>query len=142
MNNENYIGVSSHKATDFAPAYPNAGSTIDDGKILEKDSNEVGGVKWVQKPVDGTDGKSAYELAIQQGYAGSLDDWLASLKAQIGAFKFVDSDPDAVTALTTYGLTYSSAISGISPLESTLSVILLMNDNDTTPTKTMMIAEV
>ncbi|AWD89944.1 hypothetical protein G9362_16040 [Bacillus sp. EKM601B] len=29
----------------------------------------------------GKDGKSAYELAVQQGFSGTLDEWLASLKA-------------------------------------------------------------
>lgn len=32
----------------------------------------------------GEDGKSAYELAVQEGYTGSLDDWLASLKGEPG----------------------------------------------------------
>ncbi|MED1228489.1 collagen-like protein [Bacillus nakamurai] len=30
---------------------------------------------------DGKDGLSAYELAVQQGFTGTLDEWLASLKA-------------------------------------------------------------
>ncbi|AZJ44323.1 collagen-like protein [Bacillus velezensis] len=29
----------------------------------------------------GKDGKSAYELAVPQGFSGTLDEWLASLKA-------------------------------------------------------------
>lgn len=32
----------------------------------------------------GEDGKSAYELAVQEGFTGSLDDWLASLKGAPG----------------------------------------------------------
>ena len=32
----------------------------------------------------GEDGKSAYELAVQEGFTGSLDDWLASLKGTPG----------------------------------------------------------
>ena len=32
----------------------------------------------------GADGKSAYELAVEQGYDGSLEDWLASLKGKDG----------------------------------------------------------
>ncbi|MED4861354.1 collagen-like protein [Bacillus atrophaeus] len=31
--------------------------------------------------VAGKDGLSAYELAVQQGFTGTLDEWLASLKA-------------------------------------------------------------
>ena len=33
---------------------------------------------------DGADGLSAYELAIQNGYAGSVSEWLASLKGKDG----------------------------------------------------------
>ena len=33
---------------------------------------------------DGKDGKSAYELAVSQGFVGDLKDWLASLKGQTG----------------------------------------------------------
>lgn len=32
----------------------------------------------------GEDGKSAYELAVQEGFTGSLDDWLTSLKGAPG----------------------------------------------------------
>ncbi|MGG0052771.1 hypothetical protein [Bacillus atrophaeus] len=32
---------------------------------------------------DGKDGLSAYELAVQQGFTGTLDEWLASLKAPV-----------------------------------------------------------
>ena len=33
---------------------------------------------------DGNDGKSAYELAVEKGYTGSLDEWLESLKGVNG----------------------------------------------------------
>ena len=32
----------------------------------------------------GKDGKSAFELAVEQGYTGTLDEWLASLKGEKG----------------------------------------------------------
>lgn len=35
--------------------------------------------------IQGETGKSAYELAVQQGFMGSLDEWLASLKGQDGS---------------------------------------------------------
>ena len=35
--------------------------------------------------VNGTNGKSAYELAVENGYTGTLDEWLASLKGETGA---------------------------------------------------------
>lgn len=34
---------------------------------------------------DGKDGKSAYELAVEQGFEGTLDEWLESLKGKDGA---------------------------------------------------------
>ncbi len=33
----------------------------------------------------GADGKSAYELAVEEGFEGDLDEWLASLKGETGA---------------------------------------------------------
>lgn len=32
----------------------------------------------------GKDGKSAYELAVEQGFNGTLDEWLESLKGEPG----------------------------------------------------------
>ena len=49
----------------FMEAYPNAGSATD-GK-------------------DGEDGKSAYELAVENGYEGTVQEWLASLVGAAGA---------------------------------------------------------
>ena len=34
--------------------------------------------------IDGTNGKSAYDLAVEKGYSGTLDEWLASLKGSNG----------------------------------------------------------
>ena len=34
---------------------------------------------------DGTDGKSAYELAVENGYTGTVEEWLASLVGEVGA---------------------------------------------------------
>ena len=50
---------------------------------------------------DGEDGLSAFEIAQQQGFEGDVDDWLASLKANIGEFKFITpTDTTAEAALT------------------------------------------
>lgn len=38
----------------------------------------MGGV-WIMKGMDGKEGKSAYELAVENGFTGSLTEWLASL---------------------------------------------------------------
>ena len=150
------IKDSGKKDTDFATAAQGTKAdnaipmpTGTDGQILEKDSNETSGVKWVNKPSDGQDGASAYELYEQAEIAAgrtplSQEAWLASLKANIGEFLFVPTDATAVTAMATIGQTYSSAIDplgkNVAPSQNTLSVILLMNDDATTPTKTMMIA--
>ena len=84
-------------------------------------------------------GKSAYQLYVDGGGTLTQEQWLASLKANIGAFQFITpTDTTAEAALTTIGNTYASEIGGISPTQSTLSIILLMNDSNNT--KTMMIA--
>ena len=110
------------------------------GVDLQKDANGKVNVT-VQ---NGENGLSAFEIAQQQGYTGTVDQWLASLKANIGEFLFVPTDAAAVLAMATIGQTYPSAIDtqgkNIAPTQNTLSIILLMNDDATTPTKTMMIA--
>lgn len=40
---------------------------------------------WTTGTTDGTDGLSAYELAVQQGYEGTLNEWLESLNGEAGA---------------------------------------------------------
>ena len=49
---------------------------------------------------DGANGKSAYELAVEAGFTGTLDEWLASLKGNSGStsfthIKYADSMPSA-----------------------------------------------
>lgn len=39
---------------------------------------------------DGTNGKSAYQLAVQEGYSGTLNQWLNSLEGQDGTDSFAD----------------------------------------------------
>lgn len=45
------------------------------------------------------DGASAYELAVQQGFVGSLDDWLASLKGAPGTDFTVKAYYESLSAL-------------------------------------------
>ena len=90
-------------------------------------------------------GKSAYQLYVDGGGTLSQEAWLASLKANIGAFKFVTYDGTAENAFTTGGIgtTYSSTIDGLTAgTDTTSDIILLMNNTDgtTQPTKTFMIA--
>lgn len=39
---------------------------------------------------DGTNGKSAYELAVENGFSGTQEEWLESLKGSSGAFSGFD----------------------------------------------------
>lgn len=88
---------------------------------------------------DGSDGKSAYDLYVDGGGTLTQEQWIASLKANIGAFQFITpTDTTAEAALATIGSTYANAIGGVSPSQTTLNIILLMNDSNNT--KTMMIA--
>lgn len=57
-----------------------------DGKVLAVLNGELA---YVDADTAGAPGKSAYELAVEAGYAGSLPDWLVSLKA---ASYYVEGD--------------------------------------------------
>lgn len=54
------------------------GNTIDAGEVptIKGDDGEKGD--------DGADGKSAYEIAVEQGYSGTEEEWIASLKGEDG----------------------------------------------------------
>ena len=41
-------------------------------------------LKKIEDATKGEDGKSAYELAVEEGFVGTLDEWLASLKGDEG----------------------------------------------------------
>ena len=45
-------------------------------------NTEAGTVATMQGPpgTDGQDGKSAYQLAVENGYAGTLQEWLAAME--------------------------------------------------------------
>lgn len=59
---------------DGGTSVPNGGTT---GQVLTKDSGTDGDVSWVTPT--GTDGDSAYEIAVAHGYSGTESQWLASL---------------------------------------------------------------
>ena len=132
-----------------------------DGGLQDSGCNEGTFIKGVKQngtlitPVSGVvdvtvqDGASAYDLYVDSLPAGttplSPEAWLASLKANIGAFKFVSYDQSAESAFTTGGIgtTYSNTIDSlVAGTDTTPDVILLMNNTDgtTQPTKTFMIA--
>lgn len=91
-------------------------------KIFDKAQN-----KWVIFPGSmGTPGRSAYELAVQQGYKGTLDEWLKSIKGADGR--------DAYTIAVEGGYKgteeeYNNALT-IAPV-----AVDKINNADTTPTK-------
>lgn len=94
-----------------------------------------GNIEWESKP---SDGLSAFQLAQQEGFEGDIDAWLASLKANIGAFKFVDTDLTALSSFSSIGDSYNDTIDGVTASADTKTTILLMNDANPA-TKTMMI---
>lgn len=57
------------------------GSTVDAGEVptVKGDTGDPGA-----DGADGSDGKSAYEIAVEEGYAGTEEEWLASLKGADG----------------------------------------------------------
>lgn len=91
-------------------------------KIYDKKQN-----KWVIFPGSiGAPGRSAYELAVQQGYKGTLDEWLESIKGADGK--------DAYTIAVEGGYKgteeeYNNALT-IAPI-----AVDKINNADTTPTK-------
>lgn len=61
----------------------------DDGYLYI--NNENTGTYCIGKDgVDGQNGKSAYEIALENGYEGSLEDWLAMLTNEDGSLKIYD----------------------------------------------------
>lgn len=53
---------------------------------------------------DGVDGKSAYELAVELGYTGTLEEWLASLKGETGEKGDKGVGIESITKQSTSGL--------------------------------------
>ena len=109
----------------------------------EKFADLIDSMKVVQLPVvdpQALGTSLSFIDSISQDADGKITATKKTVMPTAGAFRFVANDATAEAALTTYGATYSSAISGASPSADTTGVILLMNDDDTTPTKTMMIA--
>ena len=53
-------------------------------------NNTNSGMSSVGK--DGVDGKSAYEIAVENGYNGSIEDWLTELQGKDGSLNVYDKD--------------------------------------------------
>src|SRR5690606_35956089 len=57
---------------------------LEEIKITAEIENQIISITVIQGGGSGQDGKSAYEVAVENGYAGSETDWLASLKGADG----------------------------------------------------------
>ena len=70
----------------------------------------------VRIPVIGPPGKNAYELAVQNGYMGTLNEWLDSLKGEIGPQGFKgDIGPQGLQGdpgETSYGIAVTNGYVG------------------------------
>lgn len=124
-------------------------TTENSDQILGYDSTLPGKLKWINKPVDGQNGASAYQIWLNVNQHQSTDpgyseiDFLNSLKAHVGNFHYENTDSDVVSSVTTIG----DAIDSINNLipgdgnngtDNTLDIIVLMNNGNTTTPKTMM----
>lgn len=108
----------------------------------EKFANLIDSMKVVQLPVvdpQALGTSLSFIDSISQDADGKITVTKKTVMPTVGSFRFVANDATAEAAFTAVGAKYSGAISGVSPSADTLGVILLMNDDDTTPTKTMMI---
>lgn len=137
LKNNGEVDTTTQDKANNAIQMPSGGEV---NKILEYDTTN--GVKWADKP---SNGKSAYQLYVDGGGELSPEDWLASLKANIGEFKFVANVPAVETAFEDatsggIGAKYTQSIDNISAGQDTLSLILLMNTVNASPAKTYMIA--
>lgn len=81
-----------------------------------------------ERGADGQDGKSAYEIAIKNGYVGTEQDWLASLKGEPGKL----ADNSVTTAkIVDRAITREKIAEGVLPLMENLKEIFVINsDND------------
>lgn len=79
------------------------GNTIDAGEVptVKGDDGEAG--------ADGSDGKSAYELAVEEGYVGTEEEWLASLKGEDGEDGFSPEITVKTSSSEQYILTITTA---------------------------------
>ena len=79
-------GAKGDKGDDgFSPTV--TATTVSNGvdlTIVDKNGTQSVGIRNGADGTDGTDGKSAYELAVQNGYTGTEEEWLTSLKGTDG----------------------------------------------------------
>lgn len=71
---------------------------------IEVASKEARIVKVGMKGSQGASGNSAYEIAVKNGFVGTEEEWLSSLKGD--SFKFEDLTQEQLNMLNISGLKY------------------------------------
>lgn len=64
---------------------------------VELSTKTISGEVAIPAKVQGLEGKSAYQLALDAGFVGTLEEWLASLKGEqgvSGVYTGTDTPPD------------------------------------------------
>lgn len=87
--------------------------------IVDKNGNQQVGIRNGTDGVNGADGKSAYQSAVDKGFEGSEENWLTSLKGQDGVTTIQTTKVDKTCTFTAEGwssvvpYTQSVAVEGI-----------------------------
>lgn len=90
--------------------------------IVDKNGNQQVGIRNGTDGVNGADGKSAYQSAVDKGFEGSEEDWLTSLKGQDGVTTIQTTKVDKTCTFTADGwssvvpYTQTVAVEGITEL--------------------------
>lgn len=71
--------------------------------IVDKNGNQQVGIRNGTDGVNGADGKSAYQSAVDKGFEGSEEDWLTSLKGQDGVTTIQTTKVDKTCTFTAEG---------------------------------------
>ena len=90
--------------------------------IVDKNGSQQVGIRNGTDGTNGTDGKSAYQSAVDKGFEGSEEDWLTSLKGQDGVTTIQTTKVDKNCTFTAEGwssvvpYTQTVAVEGITEL--------------------------
>ena len=108
--------------------------------IVDKNGTQNVGIRNGTNGTDGNDGKSAYEIAVQNGYTGTEEEWLTSLKGADGVTTVQTTKIDKVCTFTADGwndtvpYTQTVAVEGITELLNP-RIDLIVSDNVVTGLK-------
>lgn len=61
-------------------------ATVNNGVDVTLKKKQIKGSIVFPTTVRGLDGKSAYEIAVEQGYEGTIEEWLESLQGDSGVY--------------------------------------------------------